>query len=144
MYYHQQQKLFTGTYVYLLQFYTFITANDTNYSLNGVYRVNWVKIHSYQYQRQDVLALNVQEDRPQFGIIRNIFVYSNNEIIFSVYIIKTICFIHHYHAYQIETPLSPKIILVHYKDLLDHIPLSLHKHSLNCTFVSPRYAYASL
>lgn len=84
-----------------------------------------------------VIVTRITEEGPQFGIIKNIF-YCNN-VYFEIEEFETICFNHHFHAYEVQFSLNkPKsLINIDFTPRTSPCLLCIKKNS---QFIATRYS----
>lgn len=72
---------------------------------------------------------------PVFARIHDVYVYNTSIVLFYVQELITIHFNHHLHAYHVEEPSATQLSYVHFSQLLDPVPLGLHKLPQGCHIV---------
>lgn len=85
----------------------------------GAFITRWVNVNGTVYSSQEYSAIivNSLELMPQFGLIKNIFVTESNKIGFLYYVMQTLEFDEHYHAYVVKKP--GVINFIEYSAMLD-------------------------
>lgn len=106
-------------------------------------RPNWVKLDGIRYQKPCALLLGVEDDYPLFGRLDDILIV-DNRYIFSVTVLSTTYFNHHYQGYVIDTTTNTKIIM--HKQLHSPFPFHIHyisSHSLKI-IICKHHIYGTL
>lgn len=107
--------------------------------LNTIYRISWVEINGTKCNPGNVIVLEASELFPTFGVISDI-VSSDGEFYFVCKLMFTICFSHHFNAYEVCS--TNDYIVCCQAELADHYVLSQYtvsdkhliplKHHLTC------------
>ena len=92
-----------------------------------LFRTSWVKYDSILYKVPCVLVSKIEEEWPQFVLLKEIYVTDGNYVFFFVQLLSTVTFNHHYHAYIIrkthhDSVTSPNEL---------HSPFPLHLHTFD-------------
>lgn len=98
-------------------------------------RLKWLKSGGMIYRSGSVMVLQ-NALLLSFGEIVDILVYNVDQCLFVVKKITTVCFLVHYHAYEVSQNPSTYLVCT-LNDFIDHHPLSLHTLSLSNTIVIP-------
>lgn len=87
-------------------------------------RLAWLEINGTKYSHNNVVVLEVT-DMPTFGIIRDL-VSSGARYYFVCEVMFTICFNHHFHAYEVRKDDEPEYVVRCQTELADHYVLSIY------------------
>ena len=88
------------------------------------YRLRAVEINGIQYKKDSLIILGLEEDTVQFGKIIEIALTPIHRFLFVVSCLNTICYSHHYHAYEVCP--TDQLHVCSYEDLHDYHPLQLN------------------
>ena len=88
-------------------------------------RTSWVKTNGQLYKPLNAVIMGIDDDLPQFGVIKNIYITDCNTLL-EVEIYKTISFLHHYHGYDVKVISQTNIINISslvspYSLLINHL-----------------------
>lgn len=92
------------------------------YTYTHTRRPAWLEINGTKYSRNGVVVLGVAE-LPTFGIISDL-VSSGAKYYLVCEVMFTICFNHHFHAYEVCKIDEPEYVVCEQKELSDHYVLS--------------------
>ena len=77
------------------------------------------------YNHGSVVVLNM-DTVPTFGVVCDIFVFNTNMYHLLCEVLFTVCFSHHFHAYEVSKQVPADIICCEQSDLHDHTVLQLY------------------
>ncbi|XP_066595389.1 uncharacterized protein [Prorops nasuta] len=105
-------------------------------TINNYNSVEWVNCYGTMYKPKMLVIVENNDIFPTFGDIRNIIVNGNN-ILFIVTILQTLSFVEHYHAYEVKTTKSCKLVsrndLEYYSTFNIHILSNGLRHEIEET-----------
>ncbi|XP_047986878.1 uncharacterized protein LOC125226819 isoform X1 [Leguminivora glycinivorella] len=109
---------------------------NENISLSSV---KWVKVKGTHYTPGAILVQNVGDLGDfTFAMIKNIFIYNNDRIIFECVLVTTIDFDFHLHCFEVEIPETESNIFVFQDSLLSYIPNHINLASNGKRYVTQR------
>lgn len=92
-----------------------------------------------RYKPKTILTLGILNDNnPQFAIVKNVFLYTENRVIFECNILTTIGFDEHVYCYEITLPETNIIRYVFQDFLLSHVPNTLNIVSNRTKYITVR------
>lgn len=65
-------------------------------------RINWAEIKGTHYKVNSILTKDLNDDKPNFVMIKNIFLYGSHGIIFEFCLLSIVNFYEHVYAYEVE------------------------------------------
>lgn len=114
--------------------------NELNLNVeDSIFRVNWAEVGGTRYKPKTILTLGILDDNnPQFAIVKNVFLYAENMVIFECNILTTIGFDEHVYCYEITLPETDIIRYVFHDLLLSHVPNTLNVVSNGTKYITVR------
>ncbi|XP_008189915.1 uncharacterized protein LOC103311882 [Acyrthosiphon pisum] len=114
--------------------------NELNLNVeDSIFRVNWAEVGGTRYKPKTILTLGILDDNnPQFAIVKNVFLYAENRVIFECNILTTIGFDEHVYCYEITLPETDIIRYVFQDLLLSHVPNTLNVVSNGTKYITVR------
>lgn len=86
-----------------------------------------LEVNSVIYKKDGIVVLAAEEDDlPVFGEIQHVVAVEVDQYYLVVAILHTVCFISHFHAYEVEQPNIHQYSIIKLTDLVDHHPLGLY------------------
>lgn len=114
------------------------TLEENHQSLNNLVNVhNWVEKNGSHYKSGLVLCIEVDEDSPQFGIIKVIYV-TTDDTIFFIYQKLTTIFNTHIDGFKVIS-VNEKCSLIKYERLVNPHPIGLIEKNGNKFLLVPSY-----
>ena len=101
-------------------------TNTHTHTHTHTHRARWVKIGGVLYKTPCALLVELEDDYPQFGKLKEILILNSKHVFFHVSVMKTLLFLSHYNAYSVSTSSLSRVI--HLTDL--HSPFPLHTHHI--------------
>lgn len=100
-------------------------------------RINWAEIKGTHYRVNSILTEDLNDDKPNFVMIKNIFLYGSHGIIFECCLLSTVDFYEHVYAYEVEI-LEANRKFIFQNSLLSPIPNTLNVASNGTKYVTVR------
>ncbi|CAI6360173.1 unnamed protein product [Macrosiphum euphorbiae] len=100
-------------------------------------RINWAEIKGTHYRVNSILTEDLNDDKPNFVMIKNIFLYGSHGVIFECCLLSTVDFYEHVYAYEVEI-LESNRKFIFQNALLSPIPNTLNVVSDGTKYVTVR------
>lgn len=107
-------------------------------NIETLIRVKWAEVKGTRYKLKTILTLDIMNDNPNFVIVKDIFLYGPNRVVFECSKFTTIGFNEHVFCYEVTSPEINDLCYIFQDLLISPIPNTLNIVSNGIYYITVR------
>lgn len=116
-----------------------LIQNELNLdNIETLIRVKWAEVKGTRYKLKTILTLDIMNDNPNFVIVKDIFLYGPNRVVFECSKFTTIGFDEHVFCYEVTSPEINDLCYIFQDLLISPIPNTLNIVSNGIYYITVR------